>query len=82
MFDVLILVCAASLAHAECQKSTAIHVIKGPAAADLMTCGLYGQAYIAGTSLANNLDNAYVKIRCASPARAMPSARLDTEPRD
>lgn len=82
MFDVLILICAASLTQAECQKTTAMHVIKGPAAANLMTCGLHGQAYLAETSLAYNLENSYVKIRCTPSARPMPTARLDSEPLD
>ena len=82
MFDVLILICAASLTQAECQKTTAMHVIKGPAAANLMACGLHGQAYLAETSLAYNLENAYVKIRCTPPVHPMPTARLDSKPLD
>ena len=68
MFDVLILVCVIGVAPPDCQRNTAIDVIRGPSASNEITCGRDGQAFLAGTALARNLDGAYVKIQCTRTA--------------
>jgi hypothetical protein len=68
MFEVLILVCAAGMPQPDCQKGTAIDVIRGPRAASAIECGFHGQAYVAETALVSGIGNSYVKIRC-TPVR-------------
>lgn len=68
MFKVLILVCSVSLAPQDCQVDSAAAVINGPDAANELLCGLNGQAYLAGTSLASHRKDEYVKIRCSRTA--------------
>lgn len=64
MLQVLILICSIGVAPADCQIDTALEVIRGPQAANVMMCGLYGQAYIAQTSLAPRASHEYAKIKC------------------
>jgi hypothetical protein len=68
MFQILILVCMAGVAPADCQPETALDIINGPSAESEMTCGLHGQAYIAQTSLRPRAAGEYVKIKCLRPA--------------
>lgn len=68
MFKVLILVCSTALAPSECQVDSAAAVINGPDAANELLCGLNGQAYLAGTSLATHRKDEYIKIRCSRTA--------------
>ncbi|GAB4364776.1 MAG: hypothetical protein Kow00114_21660 [Kiloniellaceae bacterium] len=65
MFKVLILVCSVSLAPQDCQIDSAAAVINGPDAASERLCGLNGQAYLAGTSLATHRADEYVKVKCS-----------------
>jgi hypothetical protein len=69
MFQVLILICAAGVAPADCQIETAIDVIHGPRVASEIMCGLHGQAYIAQTSLRPGRAGEYVKLACLRPGK-------------
>jgi hypothetical protein len=73
MFQILVLICAVGVAPADCQRDTAIDVIRGPVAANEVTCGLHGQAYVAQTALGRDLEGAYVKIQCARTKVAAPA---------
>ena len=65
MFKVLILVCSIHLSPPDCETNTATEVISGPSASNESVCGLYGQAYIAGTAIGTGLSNdEYVKVKC------------------
>ena len=65
MFRIVILVCSMQLAPADCQVNNAIDVINGPEAYDSVSCGLYGQSYLAGTALGEaHRPDEYVKISC------------------
>ncbi len=75
MFQVLILVCSVDLAPSDCQIETALDVIRGPVAANEVMCGLYGQAYIAQTTLAPHGPGEYVKIRCIPLTAAQEALR-------
>jgi hypothetical protein len=71
VFEVIILVCSLGLSPAECQEDSAFDVIHAPVeTGSVMNCGLYGQAFVAQTSLAKRLDGTYLKIRCGSGHRA------------
>ena len=75
VFKVLILVCSMSIAPQDCDRDNAIDVIIGPSAANELTCGFSGQAYLAGTALAPT-DGTYVKVQCTR------TAIVDGAPRD
>ena len=77
MFEILILVCANSLSAPDCQKSTALDVIRGPVVPSVIACGLQGQAYVAETSLASRLDGTYLKIRCDRSRTVDPLVQRD-----
>ncbi|MBX6323144.1 MAG: hypothetical protein IRY94_15060 [Rhodospirillaceae bacterium] len=68
MIKVLILVCSMTVSHANCQTDTALFVIDGPDATNMMACGFQGQAYIAGSALGLALrPDQYVKVQCRPP---------------
>ena len=67
MFKVLILVCSLSIPPQDCGRDNAVDVIIGPSAANELTCGFSGQAYLAGTALAPT-DGSYVKVQCTRTA--------------
>lgn len=75
MFKVLILVCSLSIPPQDCERDNAVDVIVGPSAANELTCGFSGQAYLAGTALAPT-DGTYVKVQCTR------AAIVDGAPRD
>src|SRR5215831_15959078 len=75
VFKVLILVCSMSIPPQDCGRDNAVDVIVGPSAANELTCGFSGQAYLAGTALAPT-DGTYVKVQCTRTAIA------DGAPRD
>lgn len=63
--DVLILICALGIANVDCSTDTATVVVQGPEAGGPATCALHGQAYIAGTAIAEYLrDGHYLKLAC------------------
>lgn len=65
MFTIVILVCSIHLSPADCQVNTAIDVINGPEAYDAISCGLYGQSYLAESALgAQHRKDEYVKVSC------------------
>jgi hypothetical protein len=82
MFQVLVLICAAGMAPADCQRDTAIDVIRGPVAANEITCGLHGQAYVAETALGRDLEGAYVKIQCLRRKAEIATPAPTPEPHD
>src|SRR5262245_38378862 len=63
MFEVLILVCLASVSAPDCQSDTAVNVIRGPVVSSVVACGLQGQALLASTSVGSDLGGAYMMIR-------------------
>lgn len=65
LFQVVILVCAMTTAHRDCQPDTALDVIQGPEAQNELMCGFHGQAYLASTAIGRRLhEGEYVKIKC------------------
>src|SRR5262245_43160110 len=64
-----------SIAPRDSERDNAIDVIVGPSATNELTCGLSGQAYLAGTALAPT-DGSYVKVQCTR------TAIVDRAPRD
>ena len=60
---VLIFLCAASTAPANCDKSSAIDVMLGPDVENEMMCGLEGQQTLALTAIRPR-DGEYIKIAC------------------
>lgn len=70
----LILICALATLRQDCSIETATVVVQGPEAASLARCGFLGQAYLAGTSLADYVeDGHYLKILCTSGHRPDPA---------
>jgi hypothetical protein len=63
-FAVLILVCAASLSHSECQPETALTMIRGPQVQNELMCGFLGQTTLASGAVAPRPDREYAKIMC------------------
>ncbi len=64
MLDILILVCAAGLSPSDCNAKTALDVYHAPSANQGVMCGLFGQTYLAQTSLAKRGPGEYLKITC------------------
>lgn len=73
MFQVLILICSASLLRSECQIENALDVVRGPMVASEAMCGMHGQAYVAPTAMAPRGPDEFVKIRCM-PSTAVGNA--------
>ena len=65
MFKVLLLICAVTVQHQDCQEKTALTVLQGPEAENVLMCGMQGQAYLATSALGVTLsENEYLKITC------------------
>lgn len=70
MVKSVILICALGVSKGDCNLQSAEAVIQGPSVAHAGQCGLYGQAYLAETVLADYLDGEhYLKIICTSGDR-------------
>ncbi len=63
MMKVLLLVCAATLPHFECQETNARVVIQGPDVRTALGCAMRSQAYIASTAIEIGAAE-YLKIKC------------------
>ncbi|MGF1607750.1 MAG: hypothetical protein ACFCUQ_00015 [Kiloniellales bacterium] len=69
MFKVLLLICAVTVQHKDCQEKTALTVLQGPEATNEVMCGLQSQAYLASSALAVTLgEDEYLKITCRRTA--------------
>jgi hypothetical protein len=65
MFKVVLLVCASTIAPADCQAETAVHLLNGPDASNEVMCGMQSQAYLAQTWIGQSLaEGEYVKVIC------------------
>jgi hypothetical protein len=71
MFQVLILICAASIPRAECQAKNALDIVLGPLVKNEVMCAFHGQAYIATTAMRPRSAMEYEKIRC------LPQSKVD-----
>jgi hypothetical protein len=58
----MILICAGTVSHADCQPDTALSVTRGPQISNEIACGLAAQTLIASTQLLHEGD--YMKIIC------------------
>jgi hypothetical protein len=65
MLQILILVCATGLSPSDCSTENALDVYHAPIEASDLMCGIYGQAFLAQTSLASRSPGEYLKIKCA-----------------
>lgn len=83
MMMTTILICAIGVAQPDCSIETAETVIQGPKASDLAQCGFLGQAYLANTAFADDLDDEhYLKILCTSGDRLEAHAQPKVLPSD
>lgn len=64
LYSVLILICSLSVSPSECRPETAIDVVQGPKVQNQLQCGFFGQATIAGTTIAPREGLEYMKIVC------------------
>lgn len=63
MMKVLIMICAITTSHAECQPETARVTIQGPDVSNHIECARNPQAYLAGTAIEVGPFE-YVKVTC------------------
>jgi hypothetical protein len=62
-FVVLIFLCAASIAPADCDRRTATDVARGPEASNEIACGLGAQELMAQTAIRPKVGE-YFKVAC------------------
>jgi hypothetical protein len=75
-FIVMILICSASIAIADCSQDTATDVTYGPEARSVFECGFVSQALIASTALAPGLGkDQYLKVVCEESGQLVGSDR-------
>jgi hypothetical protein len=63
-YTIIILICSVNTSHSDCQRDTAIDVIRGPRVENVMMCGMGGQTMVAQTALAHGDGQDYLKILC------------------
>lgn len=63
MIQLVILVCALSLSHRDCTPSTALDVLHGPDASNILVCMAQGQQYLASSAIKVE-PGSYVKVEC------------------
>jgi hypothetical protein len=67
---VILLVCAAGVAPADCQADTALYLMNGPEAGNEVMCGIQSQAYLAQTWIGQSLaEGEYLKVVCQRDLR-------------
>jgi hypothetical protein len=64
MFKVTILICALATPGAECERATALDVIRGARVDTPQQCGFAAQAQLAPTRVAPEPGRQYAKILC------------------
>ena len=68
MFTTLVLICSLAITPDlyECNRTNAVHVVQVPEQYSMpASCFMHGQAYVAGTSIGQQLsDNESVKVLC------------------
>jgi hypothetical protein len=70
-YSIVILICSASLSHANCDYNTALDVVRGPPVDNPVMCALNAQTMLAPTDLLRANEAQYMKVVCA------PSQRFD-----
>jgi hypothetical protein len=70
MYSILVLICAASLSHADCQAKTATDVVRGPTVDNPMMCAFNAQTMIARTDLVQGGGFEYMKVVCTRAKNA------------
>ncbi|WP_193371046.1 hypothetical protein [Pelagibius marinus] len=61
----VVLICSNTLSRSQCQPSTALDILVAPGATTFGLCGLQAQAYIANSTLAQELSkDSFLKIIC------------------
>jgi hypothetical protein len=64
-YSIVILICSATLSHADCQLNTALDVVRGPKIDNQVMCGFNAQAMIARTALVQRDGSQYMKVLCS-----------------
>jgi hypothetical protein len=62
-YSIVILICSTALSHADCQPNTALDVLRGPQADNVMMCSMNAQTMMARTDLVQSSQ--YMKVMCA-----------------
>jgi hypothetical protein len=70
MYSILVLICATTLSHADCQPKTAVDVVRGPTVDNPMMCAMNAQTMIARTDLVQSDGGEYMKIVCTRSKNA------------
>jgi hypothetical protein len=70
MYSLIVLICSATLSHADCQARTAVDVVRGPTVDNPMMCGLNAQTMIARTDLVQPDRTEYLKVVCTRSKNA------------
>ena len=63
-YIIVILICSVNVDHSDCQRETAIDVIRGPRVENAIMCTMGGQTMVARTALAHGDGREYLKILC------------------
>jgi hypothetical protein len=74
--SIVILVCGASLGHADCSEQTARTVMRAPMVESAASCGFLGQAQVAATAVGDLAEGEYLKVVCV-PRGQSRTAALD-----
>jgi hypothetical protein len=79
-YSIVILICSASLSHADCGYNTALDVVRGPQVDNPVMCALNAQMMIARTNLAQANGAQYMKVVCA-PSKTADQRNAEIEAR-
>lgn len=64
MLKILVLICPMAVDHAQCNRETAVDVVRSVRVSTPQQCGFTGQAMLATTTLVPDPSKQYVKIVC------------------
>jgi len=81
-YSIVILICSINIGHADCQRETAIDVVRGPRVENAMMCAMAGQAMIAQTALMQGHGEEYMKLLCIPADHDVRSASRMASPQD
>jgi hypothetical protein len=79
-YSIVILICSTAVSHSDCQRGTALDVVRGPQVDNAVMCSLNAQTMLARTDLVQSGGAQYMKVVC-TPSKTIDQWRAEIEAR-
>ncbi len=65
MYSIIVLICSTALSHSDCQRDTALDVVRGQTVDNPVMCTLNAQTMMARSDFVQSDKGQYMKVVCA-----------------